>query len=160
MKKVIEQINKTLAEICGWLLSLMIIFLCFDIISREAAEPVQWVAEMAVFVMMSAIYLGLSQCERLDKHVKVTALFERMPIRIQKIVRATNYAIMIPVVSILLWSAVNNLIYTYAKKVAIAGTVPLLLWPVRFVILIGIFFYWLQVIINFYDCLKTLNTSN
>ena len=154
IRKTIIQLNQLLAEICGWLLSVMIIFLCIDIVGRGIKQPVQGVAEIAVFVMISAIYLGLAQCEQMDKHVKVTALIQKFPKGLKKGLRIFNGFVQIIVVSILIWAAFNNLIYTYSKQVVIAGTVPLPLWPARVVILVGIFFYWLQSIINLSDSIK------
>jgi TRAP-type C4-dicarboxylate transport system permease small subunit len=146
--------NRWLAEICGWLLSVMIIFLCFDIFSRVAKQPVQGAAELAVFVMIAAIYLGLAQCEQMDKHIKVTALLDRMPVNVQKVLRIINASIQIVVVMILIWAAYKNLIYTYTKNVALSGTVPLSLWPIRLVVLLGLFFYGLQSLLNLIQWLK------
>ena len=148
MRTVIRKLNNWLAELCGWLLSVMVVFLCFDIISREIKEPIQGVAEMAVFVMISAIYLGLAHCEQLDKHVQVTAILSRMPTRVQGVLRMINGIIKTVIVAVLIWAAATNLIYTYIKHVAISGTVPLKLWPVKLIILLGLIVYWFQVIVN------------
>jgi TRAP-type C4-dicarboxylate transport system permease small subunit len=138
----------------------MILFLCTDIISREIKDPIQGPAELAVFVMLSAIYLGLSHCEQMDRHIKVTALLERMPTLFQKIIRIINYSIITPIAGILLWSSVSNFIYTYQNNVALSGTVTLPLWPVRLVMIVGIFFYLIQVILNFFESLKMLINHN
>jgi len=144
----IRKINEWLAEICGWLLSVMVIFLCVDIIGRGVKEPIQGVAEMAVFVMISAVYLGLAHCEQMDKHIQVTALLARMPPRVRSVLKVINGGIQVVVVGVLIWAAANNLLYTYSKLVAISGTVPLKLWPVKLVILVGLVFYWLQSLVN------------
>jgi len=154
IRMFITNMNQWLAEICGWLLSVMIIFLCFDIFSRVFKQPVQGVAEVAVFVMIAAIYLGLAQCEKMDKHIKVTALLDRMPIKVQKMLRVFNGSIQLVVVAILIWAAYKNLIYTYVKNVAISGTIPLILWPVRLVVLLGLFFYGLQSLLNLSHWIK------
>lgn len=156
MKMFVTRMNRWLAEICGWLLSVMILFLCFDIFSRVVKQPVQGAAELAVFVMIGAIYLGLAQCEQMDKHIKVTALLDRMPIRIQKALRIMNGSIQVVVVTVLIWAAYKNLIYTYIKNVAISGTVPMILWPVRLVILLGLFFFWLQSLLNLSQRIKAV----
>ena len=84
----------------------------------------------------------------MDKHIKVTALLDRMPIKVQKMLRVFNGSIQLVVVAILIWAAYKNLIYTYVKNVAISGAVPLILWPVRLVVLLGLFFYGLQSLLN------------
>jgi TRAP-type C4-dicarboxylate transport system permease small subunit len=151
---MIKTINNWLAEICGWLLIVMIVFLCADILARGIRDPIQGAAEIAVFIMISAIYLGLSHCEQMNRHIKVTALLERMPVSLQKIIRVFNYSIIVPITAILLWSAGSNLIYAYQSQVALSGTVTLLLWPVRLVMLIGIFFFFIQVILTFVESIK------
>jgi len=142
------------------MLIVMIVFLCTDIISREIKDPIEGPAELAVFVMLSAIYLGLSHCEQMDRHIKVTALLERMPAFAQKIIRVINYSLITPIAVILLWSSLSNLIYTYQNNVALSGTITLVLWPVRLVMLIGIFFYLIQVILNYFDSVKVLLTHH
>ena len=150
----VTKMNRWLAEICGWLLCVMIIFLCFDIFSRVFKQPVQGVAELTVFVMITAIYFGLAQCEQMDKHIRVTALLDRMPIKVQKTLRIFNGIIQIVVVTVLIWAAYKNLVYTYVKNVAISGTTPLSLWPVKFFVLLGLFFYGVQSLLNLSQWIK------
>ncbi len=158
IRSIVTKINQWLAELCGWLLSAMILFLCFDIFSRTVKQPVQGAAELAVFVMIAAIYLGLAQCEQLDKHIKVTTLLERMPKKIQLKFRVFNAVIQLLVVLFLIWAAFKSLVYTYTRNVAISGTVPLILWPVRLFILLGLVFFGLQSLLNLSQWISDLSS--
>jgi TRAP-type C4-dicarboxylate transport system permease small subunit len=154
IRALIGQMNRWLAEICGLLLIVMIIFLCIDIFGRLLSQPIQGIPELAVFVMIAVVYLGLAQCEQQDKHIKVTAFYERMPPRIQRIVKVINVCIQFLVASILIWAAYKNFLYTYSNDVALSGTVLLVLWPVRLIILFGLIFYWLQTVLNLNDWIR------
>ena len=160
IRNFVSQMNRWLSEICGWLLSVLILLLCLDIFGRLFKQPLQGVAELAVFVMISAVYLGLSRCEEKDNHIKVTVFFDRMPPSVQGTLRVFNGVIQVVVASILVWAAYANLVYTYSNNVAISGTVLWSIWPVRLVIILGIIFYWLQSLLNLSDWIRLFFATN
>ena len=159
LRNYVSRLNVMMVEICGWILFMLIGLLCLDIFGRSIGESTAWAAEIAVFVMICGVYLGLSHCEQKNKHVKVTFLIERLPTPYRHIVILFNQVVTIFVVGVLTWSAYNSLVYTYQKEVAISSTVPLLLWPVRVVILLGIFIYFIQVCLNMGENIKDMATS-
>jgi C4-dicarboxylate transporter, DctQ subunit len=158
LRNIISKMNGWMVEICGWILFALIGLLCFDIFGRSIGESTAWAAEIAVFVMICGVYLGLSQCEQKDKHVKVTFLLDKLPVRYRNSVILFNQIVTIIVVGILTWSAYDNLIYTYKGDVAISSTVPLILWPVRVVILFSIFIYFIQICLNMSETIKGLGS--
>jgi C4-dicarboxylate transporter, DctQ subunit len=160
LKNCISKLNVWMVEICGWILFMLIGLLCFDIFGRSIGESTAWAAEIAVFVMICGVYLGLSHCEQKDKHVKVTFLLEKLPLKYRNAVMLFNQIVTAIVVGILTWSAYDNLIYTYQGEVAISSTVPLLLWPVRVVILFSIFIYFIQICLNMGDTIKGLRYNS
>jgi len=160
LKNCISKLNVWMVETCGWILFMLIGLLCFDIFGRSIGESTAWAAEIAVFVMICGVYLGLSHCEQKDKHVKVTFLLEKLPLKYRNAVVLFNQIVSTIVVGILTWSAYDNLIYTYQGEVAISSTVPLLLWPVRVVILFAIFIYFIQICLNMGDTIKGLRYNS
>lgn len=159
LKKYISKLNVMMVEICGWILFMLIGLLCLDIFGRSIGLSTAWAAEIAVFVMICGVYLGLSHCEQMDRHVKVEFLLDKLPSRYRHPVILLNQIISIIVVGILAWSAYDNMIYTYQKDVAISSTVPLLLWPVRVVILFSIIIYFIQICINMSENIKVLDNN-
>ena len=158
LRRFIDNVNRLLAEICGWLLCIMVLFLCFDIVSRTLKEPVQGVTQMAVFVMIIVVYLGLGQCEKFERHIKVTAVYERLPPTAQTYIGVFNYIIQIVVIGIITVAVGENVIYSLKKHEAVPGYFHLPIWPTKFVLFIGLVFYWLQTAVNLVDKIKNLKS--
>jgi TRAP-type C4-dicarboxylate transport system permease small subunit len=158
LRGFIDRVNRVLAEACGWLLCMMVLFLCFDIVSRSLKEPVQGVTQMAVFVMIIVIYLGLGQCEKFERHIKVTAVCDRLPEKARAWVGVFNYVLQIVVIGIITISAGENVLYSIRKHEAVMGYFHLPLWPTKAVLFIGLVFYWLQTAVNLTDKYKHLKS--
>jgi len=154
LRQFINNTNRILAEICGWLLCAIMVFLCFDIISRGLKEPVQGVTVVAVFVMIIVIFLGLGQCEKYERHIKVNAVFERLPKKAQNYLSVFNYVIQTVVIAIITVAVAQNVIYSITKHEAVPGWVHLPLWPTKLILFIGLVFYWLQILVNLADKIK------
>ena len=131
LRRFIDNVNRLLAEICGWLLCIMVLFLCFDIVSRTLKEPVQGITQMAVFVMIIVVYLGLGQCEKFERHIKVTAVYERLPQTAQTYIGVFNYTIQIVVIGIITVAVGENVIYSLKKHEAVPGYFHLPIWLAR-----------------------------
>lgn len=155
MKKRISFINKIFAELCGWLLSLIMIFLAIDFIGRGLSMPVVGVAEIAVFAMVAVVYLGLPHCEEQHGHVRVEAILIRLPKRVKKLLDISCYLLAIFIIAVAIYAAGANAISAYIEKEAISGPTPLLTFPVKSVMVIGLLFYLIQLIVNAHDDFKS-----
>jgi len=154
MKKIIQIISTYFAELCGWLLIVMMVLLVIDLVSREMYSPIQGIAEVSIFVLVATTYLGISHCEQMREHVIIDAFVNRMPIRLRKIVDSTVYLSTSLFLIILLFSVGQNFIQSYQSGEVVAGTLPLVIWPVKLAIFVGILFYCVQVILNTIDEFK------
>jgi len=151
MKYFIKNINKILAELCGWLLIAMVIFIMIDIISRLIKKPIHGVAEIAVFVMIIAVYLGLSNCEENDEHIKVELVVPRIKGKYSQFIKLIQFLIEISITFIVLISVWKNFIMSYKTQESVTGTTPLPIWPVKFIMVIGLLFFFFQIGINFFN---------
>jgi TRAP-type C4-dicarboxylate transport system permease small subunit len=148
IKRLVEKLNRYCAELCGWLLLIIMILLIIDFVGRGLSRPIQGVGELAVFVMVAIVYLGLGHTEHLHGHVRVDALKTRLSIRAQHILNAVIHVIATITVMITCWAVYLNAVKAFQSKEAIAGTVPLLIWPVKWVVVVGCVLYLLQLLIN------------
>ena len=148
IKKTVIKINHLLAEISGWALSAIMLLLIIDFVSRGLSMPIQGVGELAVFVMVSVVYLGIAHTEEKRGHVRVTALISRFSHRVENIFNLIVYVLALFTVSVVLGAVTLNAAKAYISKEAVAGTVPLLVWPVKFIIVIGCVFYFIQILYN------------
>ncbi len=148
IKKIMDSICDIFAEISGWLLSAIMVLLIIDFAGRGLSMPVQGVGELAVFVMVSVVYLGLAHAEKKKGHVRVNAIISRCPPEAEKWFDILVHLISLATVVIIVWAVSRNAFEAYLSGEAVAGTVPLPVWPVKFIIVIGCLFYLIQVVFN------------
>jgi len=58
------------------------------------------------------------------------------------------------------YAVTENALSSYRTNEAIEGTVELHIWPVKFVMVIGVVFFLSQTLVNLVDALKGLKKSN
>lgn len=156
IKKAIQKANGYFAEICGWLLIAIMTLMMTDFISRGLSNPIQGVGEMAVFVMVAIVYLGVAHTEQVRGHVRVTAVITRLPPRVRNIFNLIVYIMALATIGVVVWAVTKNAVKAFKSQEAVAGTVPLLVWPVKFVMVLGCIFYFLQLVINTKEELQKL----
>jgi TRAP-type C4-dicarboxylate transport system permease small subunit len=159
MKNVFHKINQILSGFCGWLMLSMMTLLVIDIIARTMRKPIQGMAELSVFVMMVVIYLGLARCEEHKEHVSLELVVKALPRSKQGIMRVISHFLALGTVGLLLYSVLMNAINSYVRNEAIAGTVEMHIWPVKFVMVIGLIFFFVQTLINTVEAVKKLPAS-
>lgn len=148
MSKYLIALNRRLAELCGWLLSAVMIFIFFDFVSRGLGHPLFGVAEMAMFAMVATVYLGLAHCEEVRGHVRVEALLQRLPPRVQIVLNLMTYIIATIVIGIVTYAVWMNALAAFADSESIAGAIPLLIYPVKFIMSIALTVYFAQVCLH------------
>lgn len=149
MKKILHMINQKLAELCGWFLMIIMVLLIIDLATRGIGKPVQGLSQIAVFVTIAVIYLGLPLCEEYDGHVRVELFINRLSRRGQSVSRLIIYILNFLIIGFFLFEMVQNFVISYSTKEAISGTIVLPVWPSKFAMIIGLLFFWLQILFNF-----------
>jgi len=154
-KKVIETINNFLAEISGWLLIIIMFLLITDFISRAFSKPIQGLSSLSVFALVAAVYFGIPHCEEIKGHVKVEILVSKLPIKFRRFLTLLSYWIAIGIIFICIWSIGSNAIDSFISKEKVAGTLPLIIYPAKFTVVIGFVFYFFQLFINMIEEYKS-----
>jgi len=149
MRKLFTRFNKFLAELCGWLLSIIAVLLAVDVLTRALFTPLQEVASIAVFVMMAVIYLGLANTEQLDGHVGVDLLENMFPPVVKRANTIIRYIVEIVVLAVVLYFVIDNSVDSYVRGEALSGTKMLPIWPAKFAMSFGLIFFWIQIVLNF-----------
>ena len=149
MRNFFVKINRYLAELCGWLLSIIAVLLAMDIFSRAIMKPLQEVSSLAVFVMMAVIYLGLANCEQADGHVGVNIFERKFPPKIKRINTLTRYIVELVIMGAVVFFVGKNSLQSFISKEALSGPKMLPLWPAKILMSIGLVFFWIQILLNF-----------
>jgi TRAP-type C4-dicarboxylate transport system permease small subunit len=154
MKTFFHKVNRTLSTFTGWLMLAMMVLLVTDIVSRTISRPLQGMAELSVFVMMVVIYLGQARCEEFKDHVNLELVKNALPPNLRRVLELIVYLLALGTVSLLLYAVFLNALSSYQSKESIGGTVELHIWPVKFIMVVGLLFFWIQTLINTVDTAK------
>jgi len=141
--------NQFLAIICGWLVVVTCLLLFLDLVSRGIGLPIQGLAVLSVFVMIAVIYLGLARCEEEEENVRVELVLDRLPDRGRKYTLLFTDIVQIIVIALFIIEMINNTYISVTTFEAEAGTVQFPIGPVKILMVIGLIFYWIQIIIKF-----------
>ncbi|UOM34768.1 TRAP transporter small permease subunit [Acuticoccus sp. I52.16.1] len=148
LQRVLSPITGFLAELCGWLLILVMGFLIVDLISRGLSKPVYGVAEMAMFTMIAIVYLGLPHAQEMRSHVRVDFIVEHLPKRIHAALELIVHILASITVAILVFAVGKNALIAFERSQAVAGPVPLVVWPVKFIMVLALVLYLVQLILH------------
>ncbi len=144
----LHRINNALAELSGWLVTAIMMFLLFDIFSRFFSRPVQGVSEMAVFALVATVYLGLSHCEERGSHLRVEFFMEKLSPRARVWSDFSDHLLALLFMGLASYVTFSSAVDSLRTGEAIAGTIPLPVYPVKFIIFTGCLFYALQLLLN------------
>ena len=149
MRNFFANVNRYLAELCGWLLSIIAILLAVDIFTRAIMKPLQEVTSLAVFVMIAVIYLGLANCEQVDGHVGVNIFERKFPPKIKRINTLTRYVVELVIMGAVVFFVGKNSFQSLLSQEALSGPKMLPLWPAKLSMAVGLLFFWIQILLNF-----------
>jgi TRAP-type C4-dicarboxylate transport system permease small subunit len=149
MKNVVRFFNHLLAEISGYLLLVMMLLLIIDFVMRGFFKPIHGLSDLAIFTIVTAIYFGLANCEEDQGHVKVEIMNTILPREKGRILNLITYAIAIFTLFICVWATSVHAIGSFISKEKVAAIIPMILWPAKFAVVIGLLFYFIQLVFNF-----------
>ena len=175
MRTLLSRINGIFSMICGWLMFILMVLLVMDFAGRgvpntlrwlgeslgslalvglsEAAwlQPISWLADFSVFLMIIAVYLGLSLCEQRGQHVRIEILDSFLKGRSQQWLDVLVAVLQEVTVIIMIWAMYRNTLRSVRADESISGLTPLAVWPVKIFVCAGILLYLIQVTITLYD---------
>lgn len=156
MKKMVHKANHLLAGFAGWLMLAMMMLLVIDIIFRTIDLPLQGMAELSVFVMMIVIYLGFARCEEHKEHVGLEFVLLMLPKKGQRFLLAFSQLIAAGTIGLLFYAVTTDAWSAFQTGDAIEGVVDLPIWPTKFIMVVGMFFFVLQGFINLAEAFRGL----
>ena len=149
MKRIIEGINRLLAESCGYLLMLVMFLTASDVILRNLGIVIFGVVEIAVFIVIAAVYFGLGHCEEEDGHVRITALISRFPPVPAQFTRLVMAIATLGIMILATYACARSAYSAYTDNEAVmANQTALYTWPARAAMVVGLFFYCCQLVIS------------
>lgn len=149
LDKLLSKINKLLTQICGLLLFAIIVLLVINTVSREVGSPIDGINSWSVIILVIVVYLGLSTTESTDQHAKVEMLPEYLGDKSKPLLIFIDL-IKLLTIALFFYASINNLSLSIQSGETMADVVRVPIWPAKLAILIGLFFYELQILINLF----------
>jgi TRAP-type C4-dicarboxylate transport system permease small subunit len=147
----LSSFNTGLTYLGGWLLFGMMIVLIVDVVARVLFTPLHAMVELSVIAMMIIVYLGLSACEEHGDHVQLEFLSASLPPKLAKIVNGVVSVLNTLAIMVLAYAIILSAIVAYQRNEATMGNVTILLWPVKFIMVIGVVAFVIQSIVKPFD---------
>lgn len=155
MKNFLTKVNRLMATLGGMLMSIVVVLFLTNIISREINKPIQGLLQLAVFATIIVVYMGLAYCEDKDEHIKIEVIVSRLSLNAQNILKNVIAKVVeIVILSICIYAAALDAYSAFITKASITGTVPMILWPVKSMIFVGLFLFWFQILLNLIRFIK------
>lgn len=159
MKKILYIISQLEAELSGWLLIVITFLLVVNFAARYFGLFVPGLVELTTFVFLAAVYLGLAQGEIDDDHIKMTAIYQRVPKTVQRVLYFFNYVLAAIIAGVMSYGAYRSAISSYVTNETVAGVMTYPTFPIRTIILFGLVMYFLQVIVHLFEFFKNKNKA-
>lgn len=147
-RKFIGVLSNLSAQLCSYLLLVVMAMITIDLIGRAISRPIYGVSELAMFSMIAIVYLGLPYAEKEMAHVRVEVLLDRLSPRGRLWLELVIYLLVSATIAVTLYAVSMNALSSYNTRQAIAGPSPVLIWPVKFVMTAALGLYLLQIVLN------------
>lgn len=158
--------------LCGWMMILLMILLVVDFAGRgvpstvrmfgeilgstglvalsEASwlQPMSVLADLSVFFMIIAVYLGLALCEERGQHVGIEIADTVLKGKTRQAVKVLSYLLQAVIVCVMVYALYKNTMRSFTRNEAVSGLVALNLWPVKACALFGLVLYCIQVFVE------------
>jgi len=141
-------VNKITGELSGWFIFLMALFLIVGFIGRSIERPILWVVEFSQFGLVTVIFLSLAICEQNKAHVRLEVIITRFPKRLWQTANIFTYLVALVMVVVLLWGSIEEAMFSFFGKEAVSGPLLLPTYPAKFMIVLGLALYLIQLLIS------------
>ncbi len=149
--RVIDAVNHKVGRVMMWGLFAMMAILLWSSISKTFFVPSLWTLEMAQFAMVAYYMLGGPYSIQMGSNVRMDLLYGEWSHRRKAWTDAFTVMFLIVYLIILLWGGWDSLMYSFQYGGERSATIwrPYL-WPVKLIMVVGIFLMLLQAISEFF----------
>lgn len=148
LDRILHVINKRLSELCGILLFIIMILLTINVVARETGNAIEGLSNLSVLVLISVVYLGLSTTEQYKQHASVEILDYRLNKKNKRVVDVMIDFIKLVTIIIFLYATYDDFIFSFQSKESFVDVVSIPIWPSKLALIIGLFFFALQIILH------------
>lgn len=148
--KVIDSINIRTGKFAGYLGIVIAGIIVYEIILRSFFnKPTIWAHETSGMMFGALFMLGAGYVLYHGEHVKVDILISRLRPRVQALIDIITHLLLWLYGSVVLWKSSYFALRAFVRmEMSASGWQPVL-WPIKFVIVIGIILLMLQLVAKY-----------
>lgn len=149
--RLVDPLNRWIGRIVMYGIFVMMGILLWSSISKTFFLPSLWTLEMAQFAMVAYYMLGGPYAIQMGSNVRMDLLYGEWTDRRKAQVDAITVLFLITYLSFLLWGGWDSLMYSfqYGGERSATAWRPYL-WPIKSIMVLGIFLMLLQAISEFF----------
>ncbi|MDR1709049.1 MAG: TRAP transporter small permease [Candidatus Accumulibacter sp.] len=175
MRKLLSGINRFFSILCGWLMLALMALLALDFAGRGVPGTLRWLgealgapalvaiseaswlqpstilADLSVFAMITGVYLGLALCEENGQHVCIEIIPTLFKGGLRRFFVLLSFVLQEATVGIMIWAMIRNTLRSYRSEEAVAGLIPMEIWPIKVLVCVGLCVYFLQLTLELFD---------
>lgn len=130
-------------------LVVMFVAVLIDISMRAIGFAVLGIPEFSALVMIVIVYGGLAYGQSKHAHITVDWFFKHFSQKIQASLETVVFLIILVSLAIVLYATGQRFVIALAVAEKYEGLAFMPMWPARFMIFLGIVWFWLQVLMDF-----------
>lgn len=149
MKRIVTSISQAMGVIAALSLVILMFGITFDVVTRYITKAsVPGVLELAESCLVVSIFLGLPLAAVRGEHVAVTLLTDRLNARWARVCAFVAWAVTAMFLAWMAWASTARAIEATQRGEERFGLVRWPVWPMRWVIVIGLVGFLAVAIVN------------
>lgn len=147
MDRITSVISQTLAIISATCGALMAVLIIAATVTREVGgTSIPGAMEMIQALLVTMIFLGMARAERMNVHVRATLVIDKFSHKTRGLILRAAHATAAVMVAVFLHAAFQRASQSWGIREVSMGTAAFPMWPVRMIIVIGLFALLLELV--------------
>ena len=142
--RLVDRLNFRMGRIAMYLLFAMMAILFWSSLSKIIFRPSLWTLEMAQFVMVGYYMIGGPYSIQLGSNVRMDLMYRNLDSRQKAWMDGFTVLFLITYLTFLLYGGINSTIYSLQFSERSYSVWQPYMWPVKFVMVVGIILMLLQ----------------
>lgn len=135
--RILGAIERYSAVVSCVIVVVMMVLICFDVISRKIGTSVTGIYELVELLMVVVVFPGLAFTEFQGEHIKMRVFTSRLSKANQALLEAIGLMLTVLITGLLLYSATRGTIQSIQTGETTSGLVLYPVWPAKVVIVFG-----------------------
>lgn len=148
--RIVDAANYWIGRATMLVIFVMVGVLFYSSVTKAFFDPALWTFEFSQFLMVAYFMLGGPYSIQLGGHVRMDLLYGNWKPKTQNTWDAVTSVILVAYLVVLLYGSIDSAIYAVEYKERSYSIWRPYMWPIKFIMVLGIFLMLLQAISQFF----------